>query len=259
MFRGIFDIAWQLKLADQRLLAVVELLLLIEIPIAMESLRFDRHLETRLRMALLRKLPHLTDRYFQSRPVSGMAERSHSLAVIRSVPGLGIHSIKTICDIIFTLTGIMLIDPASSFLAFVVTALAIFLPLLAQPLLNERDLRVRSPIRTHRAVLSVRREHEGLLVEWARSSRSLIQLSLAIEGIQSLICMSFVSLMLFQHFARSGGVTATTYCWCTWALKLPAIGHALIGLAHQYPTTERIAPAVRTAIITRRTWGFKRK
>ncbi|ESS73876.1 lipid A export ATP-binding/permease protein MsbA [Methyloglobulus morosus KoM1] len=263
LFRGIFDISWELKLADQRLFAVVALmvfvglLLLIEIPIKMESLRFGRHLETRLRMALLRKLPNLTDRYFQSRPVSDMAERSHSIALTRLVPDLGIHFVQTVWDIVFTLTGIILIAPASGVLAITIALLAILLPLLAQPLLNERDLRVRShsgalfsfyldallglvPIRTHRAELAVRREHEGLLVEWARSSRSLIQLSLAIDGVQSLVCMSFVGLMLFQHFMRSGGVTGGDLLLVYWALKLPAIGHTLTTLAHQYPAQRNI-------------------
>ncbi len=258
LFRGIFDMAWELKLAEQRLgaviglLAFVSLLLLIEIPIAMESQRFGRHLETRLRMALLRKLPKLTDRYFQSRPISDMAERSHSIALTRLVPSLGIQCVQTIWDIVFTLTGIIIIDSNSSGLALLVTGLAIGLPLLAQPLLNERDLRVRShsgalfsfyldallglvPIRTHRAELAVRREHEGLLVEWARSGRSLIQLSLAIEGVQSLVSMGFVVLMLFQHFERAGGVTGGDLLLVYWALKLPAIGQRLTALAHQYP------------------------
>ncbi len=263
LFRGIFDIAWELNLASQRLAAVLGLiafasvLLLIEIPIAMESLRFGRHLEARLRMALLRKLPHLTDRYFQSRPISDMAERSHSIHLTRLVPGLGIQFVQTLWDIIFTLTGIMLIDSASSLLAFVITGLAIGLPLLAQPLLNERDLRVRShsgalfsfyldallglvPIRTHRAEQAVSREHEGLLVEWARSSRSLISLSLFISGVQSLICLGLVELLLFQHFLRSGGVSGGDLLLIYWALKLPAIGRRLTALAQQYPAQRNV-------------------
>ena len=263
LFRGVFDIAWQLKLADQRLFATlgligfVTLLLLIEIPIAMESMRFGRHLEIRLRMALYRKLPNLTDRYFQSRPVSDMAERSHSIALTRWIPGLGIQFVQTLWDIIFTLTGILLIDQSSAALALLITTLAIALPLLAQPILNERDLRVRNhsgalfsfyldallglvPIRTHRAEQAVRREHEGLLVEWARSSRSLLRLSLAIQSMQSFICMSLVGLMLFQHFLRSGGATGGDLLLVYWAIKLPAIGQKLTTLAHQYPAQRNI-------------------
>lgn len=273
LFRGIFDIAWELKLAAQRLGAVLELiafvalLLLIEIPIVMESLRFGRHLEIRLRMALLRKLPNLSDRYFQSRPVSDMAERCHSIVLSRQIPGLGIQFVQTLWEIIFTLTGIVLIDSASAGLAFVITTLAIILPLLAQPLLNERDLRMRShsgalfsfyldallglvPIRTHCAELAVRREHEGLLVEWSRSGRSLIQLSLLIEGIQSLICTSFVGLMLFQHFMRSGAVMGGDLLLVYWALKLPAIGQKLTALARQYPAQRNILLRLLEPLLT---------
>jgi ATP-binding cassette subfamily B protein len=263
LFRGTFDIAWQLKLADQRLAALaalivfVALLSMIEIPIKMESLRYGRQLETRLRMALLKKLPQLSDRYFQSRPISDMAERSHSIALTRLVPGLGIYFVQTVWDILFTLIGVILIDPASSFLALVVTIIAIVLPLLAQPLINERDLRVRNhsgalftfyldallglvPIRAHCAERSVRREHEGLLVEWARSSKGLIQYSLAIEGLQSLICIGLVGFLLWLHFVRSGNISGGDLLLIYWTLKLPALGHTLTTLAHQYPAQRNI-------------------
>ena len=262
LFRGLFDIAWALNLANQRLGAVlglmtfVGLLLLMEIPIAMESLRLGRHLETRLRMALLRKLPRLSDRYFQSRPISDMAERSHSIYLTRLVPGLGIQFIQVLWDILFTLAGIALIDPASAPLALAITVLAIGVPLAAQPLLNERDLRVRShagalqsfyldallglvPIRTHSAERAVRREHEGLLVEWARSSRSLIRLSLLTEGIQSLACLGLAGVLLLEHFQRAG-VTGGVLLLVYWTLKLPALGHKLTSLAHQYPAQRNI-------------------
>jgi ATP-binding cassette subfamily B protein len=68
----------------------------------------------------------------------------------------------------------------------------------------------------------------------------LIQLSLTIEGMQSLVCMSFVGLMLFQHFIRAGGVTGGDLLLVYWALKLPAIGQRLTALAHQYPAQRNI-------------------
>src|SRR5579864_3551097 len=52
-------------------------LLLLEIPLTGGLLRTGRRLEIRLRQAFLRKIPHLGDRYFQSRLKSDMAERSH--------------------------------------------------------------------------------------------------------------------------------------------------------------------------------------
>lgn len=283
LFRGLFDIAWELNLANQRLAAVfglmafIGLLLLMEIPIAVESLRLGRHLETRLRMALLRKLPKLNDRYFQSRPISDMAERSHSIHLMRQIPGLGIQTVQTLWDLLFTLTAIALIDAASAPLALLICFLSLGLPLATQPLLNERDLRVRShsgalhnfyldallglvPIRTHCAEQAVRREHEALLVEWARANLSLVRISLLTEGLQALLCTGLAGLLLLNHFQRlgvTGGVLLLVY----WTLKLPTIGHRLTDLAHQYPaqrnillrlleplsTPEEIAPPLATS------------
>ena len=263
LFRGVFDIAWQLNLVEQRLGAMfglggfVGILLLLEIPIAMETLRLGRHLDTRLRLALLRKLPHLADRYFQSRPISDMAERSHSIALTRQVPSLGIQWLQTLWDIVFTLLGIRWLDSASAPLALLVTLLALGLPWLGQALLNERDLKVRShagamfsfyldallglvPIQTHRAEPAISREHEGLLVEWSRAARSLLQLAVGLDAIQGLVCTSLVGLMLWQHFLHTGAVVGTDLLLIYWALKLPALGQRLTSLAQQYPAQRNI-------------------
>ena len=63
LFRGLFDVARDLALAEQRLLAMGALILFMvllwamELPVVSETQRLGRHLDTRLRLALLRKLP----------------------------------------------------------------------------------------------------------------------------------------------------------------------------------------------------------
>jgi ABC-type bacteriocin/lantibiotic exporter with double-glycine peptidase domain len=263
LFKGLFDITGTLALPGQRiaallaLMALVGLLMLIEVPIFTETLRYGRQLETRLRMALLRKLPHLNDRYFQSRPVSDMAERGHSIVLTRGVPGLGLQFIQTLCDLSFTLVGIALIDRASLLPAVLLAGVALCIPLLVQPFLNERDLRVRNhsgalhvfyldallglvPIRTHRAEQAVRRQHEGLLVEWARSSRGLIGIVLTTDAVQALLCLGFAGYLLGEHLLRSGGVTGGDLLLIYWTLKLPALGHAFTSLAQQYPAQRNV-------------------
>lgn len=258
LFRGIFDITWMLNQASQRmgavlgLVAFVVVLLLLEVPIIMETLRFGRHLETRLRMALLRKLPHLTDRYFQSRPVSDMAERSHSIQMARTIPAMGLQFIQALWELTLTLVGIILIDSPSAIVALVIAMLPIVISMAVQPMLNERDLRVRNhagalhvfyldsmlglvPVRTHSAEKAVSRQHEGLLVEWARSSLGLVRMKMLPDGIQSLACMGLAGFLIVDHFLRSGGVTGGDLLLIYWTLKLPAIGSRISGLAHQYP------------------------
>lgn len=263
LFRGLFDVADMLDLPSQRLaamialIAFVVLLMAMEVPIVMETMRFGRHLELRLRMALLRKLPLLTDRYFQSRPVSDMAERNHAIHVIRLLPGMGIHFVQSICELALTLAGIVLIAPASAAPAIALAATAIVVPLLVQRLVNERDLRVRShlgaigtfyldalrglvPARTHRAEAAIERQHESLLVEWVRATRRLLRLSIAIDGVQSLICLGLAGYLLIAHFQRSGGIAGSDLLLAYWTLKLPGIGRAIAMLAQQYPVQRNV-------------------
>ncbi|RFO96622.1 ABC transporter permease [Rhodoferax lacus] len=258
LFRGLFDIRWALGLPSQRLAAMAGLmvfivvLMLVEVPILTEAMRYGRHLDVRLRMALLHKLPTLSDRYFQSRPVSDMADRSHSIHLARMVPGFGLQFIQVACDLAFTLVGIALIDQASLPLAGAIALAALLVPALVQPLLNERDLRVRNhagalhgfnldallglvPIRTHGAERVLRRQHEGLLVEWTRSARGLITLAQGAQALQSLLCLSLVGSLLYLHFERAGSASGADLLLVYWALKLPAIGQTLCHLAQQYP------------------------
>ncbi len=263
LFKGLIDAAAPLQPGLQRLgaaAAVIGFLLLlfaVELPIVRETLRLGRHLDARLRVALLDKLPRLGDRYFQSRPVSDMAERGHAISATRQVPTLGLQVVQTLGDLAFTLVGIALLDAASVPWAAGVAALAIGVPLALQPLLNERDLRVRTqaaalagfhldallglvPIRTHRAAPAVRRQHEGLLVAWVRSSRGLIALSLGTTALQSLIGLGLTTGLLLLHFSRVGGVSGGDLLLVYWALKLPRTGQRLADLAHRYPAQRNV-------------------
>ncbi len=258
LFRGLFDLAWLLNRPDQRmagviaLLGFVALLLAIEAPIVAETLRMGRTLETRLRMALLSRLPQLDDRYFHSRPVSDMAERSHGIHVVRGLPNLAVQCVQVACELGLTLAGIVVIDPASLPFAAVLAMVAIAVPALLQPLLNERDLRMRShagalhgfhldallglvPIRAHRAARAVARQHEALLVEWARAGRGLLRFATLSGGLQSLLCTGLSAGLLIAHFVRAGGVDGSALLLVFWTLKLPATGQRLAGLALQYP------------------------
>jgi ABC-type bacteriocin/lantibiotic exporter with double-glycine peptidase domain len=258
LFRGLFDMAGLLTQPLQRLGAAAALitfaliLLVIQVPIVLETARMSRHLEVRLRMTLLRKLPRLTDRYFHSRPVSDMAERSHSIQMARHVPAMGLQFVQVLCELALTLAGIVLIDASAAWGALAIAVFAIVLSAAAQPMINERDLQVRNhagalygfyldallgltPIRTHAAEKAVSRQHEGLLVTWARASRGLYQMSLLTGGVQSLVCMGIAGYVLVDHFLRAGGVTGGDLLLVYWVLKLPAIGGTISALAHAYP------------------------
>jgi ATP-binding cassette subfamily B protein len=238
-------------------IAFMAVALAFRIPIIGEAQRMGRRLDTRLRMALLSKLPRLTDRYFHSRPISDLADRSHSIQLTRLVPGMGLHFVQASCELLLTLGGILLLDPPSAPVALGLAGASIVVPALFQPVINERDLRVRNhggalgrfyldaliglvPIRTHRAEAAVRHQHQSLLVEWARSSHRVIRASVCAGGVQSILSTGLASLLLVRHFLRADGVTGADLLLIYWALKLPAIGGTLTALAHQYPMQRNV-------------------
>jgi ATP-binding cassette subfamily B protein len=262
LLRGSFEIGRDLGLPQQRLSAVAALgifllaLLLIELPVAWGALGIGRHLETRLRVAFLRKIPRLGDRYFQSRLMSDMAERSHSVHGLRLLPALGSDLLRCGFSIVLTTAGIIWLDPGGAWLALGVGGSALALPLVAQPVLTERDLRVRThsgalgrfyldallgvvAVRAHGAERSVRREHEALLSEWARAVARLARAALGVEALQAFTGFALAAWLLADYVSRpdrTSGVLLLAY----WALELPVLGRELAVLARQIPARRNV-------------------
>jgi ATP-binding cassette subfamily B protein len=258
LFRGMLDIAPSLTLASQRLLAgialvlFVALLLAAELAMGFEIARLGRALEVRLRISLLAKLPRLADRYFQSRPITDMADRSHNIQSVRAVPALGLGFVQVLFELALTVVGIAWIAPATAPWAAAIALSAFALPFLVQPLLNERDLRVRNqagalhgfyldsilglaPIRAHRAERNVARQHESLLVEWTLSLRGLLAFGVLVECVQALLGTGLAIALLAAHFASAGAIGGADLLLVFWVLKLPAVGSRIAGLAQRYP------------------------
>ncbi len=262
LFRGFIDLATDLNMVKQRMAALVGLLSFLmllgafELPVINEALRLGRHLECRLRLSLVKKLPRISDRYFHSRPVSDMAERSHSVYLLRYLPEQAMRLVQSGWELIFTLAGIGLIAPQSVLPGSGIAGIAIVLSLLAQPWISELDLKLRShngalqtyyldsllgvvPVRTHSAERSVRREHEALLTEWARSAREPLRLALWVDAARSLGCFGLAGWILFMHI-QTVGVTGNLLLLVYWVLKLPALGERLGSLVLQYPAQRNI-------------------
>ena len=263
LFRGFLDLGRDLGLTDQRLEAMgalvlfVGALLLLELPVAAAVLSLGRQLDGRLRVAFWEKLTRLSDRYFQSRPTSDMAHRSHSAHALRLLPRVGAGITTSAFELILTAAGIVWLDPASTWLVLAAATLGICLPLLAQPVVAERELRARThagalsifyldallgllPIRTHGAERTVRRAHGQLLLGWTRASTALQRAVIGLEALELLTSFGLVVLLLFEHLQRFGE-TGTMLLFAYWALNLPFLGQAVALAARQYPTHRNIA------------------
>jgi ATP-binding cassette subfamily B protein len=257
LLRGVIDIGHDLSLAGQRLQALGALLALVGGVAALEwglrggLLRLGRRLEAALRVAFLEKIPRLNDRYFQSRPTSDMAQRGHALHHVRLLPSLAGDFLRAALTLAVTAAAITWVSPRSAPLALLAAGVAVALPLLLAPMLQGLDLRIRthagalsqfyldallglSAIRAHGAQRAVRREHEGLLVEWSRASQRLLRWVVLVEGLQLLIGLGLAGWLLIVHAsatADAAGLLLVGY----WALNLPVLGEQVARIVRQYP------------------------
>lgn len=260
LLRGLIDIGQELGAIQQRLGASAMLLvfavglLLIELPIAAGVLCLGRTFEARLRMAIYRKIPRLHDRYFQSRLISDMAERAHSLEVLKQAPLLAENALRLVFSLVFTTAGIIWLAPAVAHWAVLALVLAIVVPWTALTLMEEKDMQVRThegalsrfyldallgltALRSHSAYKGISLEHEGMLVEWIRTGLNFRAMAVFVEGAQLAIGFGFAAVILIDHFQNasdSSVILLLTY----WALYIPVLGQQLAQQMRQVPETK---------------------
>jgi ATP-binding cassette subfamily B protein len=241
-------------------LAVVAALLLIEWPVARALRGSGRRLEQRLRTAFLRKIPRLGDRYFQSRPVSDMAERAHLSHRLRALPPLGGQLVRAALEVVVTGVALAWLYPSGAPIAIALAAAMLVVPLAAQPALAERDLRMRNhagalgrfyldtllglvAIRTHRAEASMEREHAARSREWLSSARAALRAALAAETAQAVVGFGLAAVLVARFLgdgaavSDAGAVLLIVY----WSLTLPALGQEIAALVQQYPGQRNVA------------------
>lgn len=253
--RGLLDLGNNLEPAQLNMVLLLFFifaifLLALQMPLEVTTLRAGRRLEARLRTAFLRKIPRLNDRYFQSRLISDMTQRAHDLRSLSALPGLGTKFLNTVFQFILTIVAVIILDPRSLLIALMATLSAVALTIVANKYQVELDLRLRThvgalsrfyldallgliPIRTHGAERIVRREHEAMLVEWARTGYQVTKTTLLIGGIQSLVSTLF-SVWLLINYISSGGTPAGVLLLFFWTLNLPKLGQSLAGFIQDY-------------------------
>ncbi|MBV9110155.1 MAG: ATP-binding cassette domain-containing protein [Gemmatimonadetes bacterium] len=263
LFRGLLDAGRALGTPMARagfvaaLLALSAVLLAIELATAGGVRRAGRHLEARLRIAFLRKLPRLGDRYFHSRLMSDMAERAHAVHTLRMLPELAGRTVRAAAELLVTVAAIAWLDPPSAAAALLAAAAALGVPLAMHGFVAERDLRVRShqgalsrfyldallgltPVRAHGAERSVRREHEMLVAEWARACLGLFRALASADAVSSLTGYGAAAWIILAHAARAGA-SGRLLLLAYWALALPALGQSLALLVRQYLAYRNVA------------------
>ncbi len=262
LLQGLMELGASLTLPLQRLGGLAALmvfaaaLLALVWPLSAGLWRMGRHLELRLRLRFLSKLPRIGDRYFQSRPSADMAERCHSIHKLRTLPTLGGQLLMEGMSLVATVGGLIALAPSVAPWALGVGAAAVAVPWALYPTLVERDLRVRAhngalslfgldallgltPILSHGAEGAVQREHERLLVAWTRASRRLLTASLVAQAIQAAAGYGLAVWMIWEALGVIGPSGALLLVY--WGLKLPALGQQIAAGARQLPAQRNAA------------------
>lgn len=257
LFQRTLDLSQQLRIPEQRLGAWAMLvgflivLLVMEAPIAMATRYLGRHLESRLRIAFLEKIPRLGDRYFQSRLISDMAERCHSIHHLCLLPDMAGQLLLFSAELTLTVVAIAWLDPDNIVPILCVGTLSALLPFVLRQPLIEKDLRVRTHagalsrfyldalmallvIRTHSAERIVRREYEGLLVHWLDARHALLRTVLSIEFMN--LALGFgLAIWMFLDYVERAAATSDALLLLFWVLSIPALSQQLTTLLRQYP------------------------
>jgi ABC-type bacteriocin/lantibiotic exporter with double-glycine peptidase domain len=224
---------------------------LLEAPILGELSRAGRMLETRFRALFLAKLPNLALDYFNSRPVSDMAQRCHSLHRLRRLPHVAGQIIRAVAMLMATTAGLLWLAPEAAFLIAPWLGIMTAAQIAFQPAVNERDLRFRThsgalmrfhldallgtvPIRAHAAQASVQVEHESLLAEWLRTGLQLLRLNVWFGGAEVALG-TVLALALLSHALINGAGHEHFLLFAYWALDLPVLAQSLGQALRQCP------------------------
>jgi len=258
MLRAVLDLGRDLGTVEQRATGMLVLvgvglaLLSIQIPISLGLLGIGRRLEVRLRKAYFEKLPKTEDRYFQSRLASDMASRCHNIQAMRTLPVLIAQSITISLEVLSTTAALIWAAPGAWPIALGLMAATLILPLVAQGLFFEPDMRVQThagalsgfilnallgltPIRIHGAERSLRRGQEALLVEWTKARYWLQSLTVGFEG--ALMVASYVLVMLLVYsYLESSERASLVLLVVFWALRFPILGQRLLVLTRTFPS-----------------------
>jgi len=257
LFRGWLDLARHLKLSGQRLAALAAVLvflsglLALEWPAAAGLLRLGRRLELRLRTRFLLKIPRLSDRYFQSRLISDMAFRAHALQLLRELPDLAGQFLRSAASLLATVAAIAWLYPSAVVPVALAVVAAVGMPLLFQPAMIERDLRVREiggalsrfyldallglrAIQAHCADRTLRAAQCGQLERWAEAGLRQQALLVRAEALQMAVTLALVAGLVWRQTTNTqdpAGLLLLVY----WALSIPAIGQQLASVVWSLP------------------------
>lgn len=241
--RAMLDASPLLAVMEERIAAVAVLSALLigtsllSVTLHALGLWLGRRLEARVWMTVFHALPRVPDRYLSTRPVSDLAERSHSVHRLRLLPTICLRIAWHGAQLLAICVAICWIDPSTWPWALGLAATCAALPLLAQPWITERDLRLRAVVgglalgyldalqgRDAAAGVgaerAIRREHDQLVGGWSHAARRLLHAGLLVDLAVSVAGFTLAAGLFVRYVDRAPGSGAAILL-LFWALSVP--------------------------------------
>jgi ABC-type bacteriocin/lantibiotic exporter with double-glycine peptidase domain len=258
LFRGLLEMAQHLNRTGERLLMIAAVmlfsgcLLALEWPAAFSLLRMGRHLELKLRIRFQAKIPRLHDRYFQSRLISDMAFRIHSLHLLRQLPEIAGQFARLAASVLFTVVAIAWLYPGCGSTALLAVIAAVGVPVVFQPAMVERELRFREmqgslsrfyldallgvrAVQAHCGQQTLAALQADQLKQWAGAGLRQQTLVVLAEAVQMLLTFVPAIRLVYLQAVRQQNPAALLLL-SYWALVIPITGRQLASLAWAMPT-----------------------
>jgi ATP-binding cassette subfamily B protein len=245
LFRSMYHLVADMGLPQERLAILggfalfAAFLVALDYAVTRRAVAWGHELQARFATALFGTLSTLRNDYFGSRLISDLAERSHAIAELRSLPLLLSRVVRGAATFLITWVALFYLMPqALGTLVFGGLAL-MAIALAFQPLFAEIDLRARThtggltrfyldalaglgTIHAHCAERAVRREHESLMTDWVRTLRR--QIATAVSQTTILAAAGFaLTAVLIRRYLSSVEDPAGVLLIAYWALNLPLV------------------------------------
>ena len=163
--------------------------------------------------------------------------------------------------LVFTAAALVWLDPSSAVPAIVGATLAVADPMAFQPVLVERDLRLRThqgalgqvtldallglvPLRAHRGQRALTRVHDDLVDEWRRTGRSFQRAVVTSDAVQALAAALVVGWLL-ASFLPGTSSPGDNLLFVTWALLVPVLGYDLALALRRWPPLRTVLLRLR--------------
>lgn len=255
LIRSLSGLGTILLTPDSRLVAVALILIFVVSVIGLRWItqnaivNFGHRLDGRLRMGLLAVLPAVGSQYFSRFSVGDLFERMASVRSLRQLPQYLAEFALLFFEFIFTLAGLLLIDPVLALIAALRLAVAIFVTLgnriiqvpqvymryhlgqLSQFLLDQ--LRGTTSVQAHHADATMRREYELRLTRWANSQTDVLESEIWFDSATRVIGSLLIGLIILVYALR-GGDAQNWLLVVYWAINLNFIGDQLLDLVFSF-------------------------